>query len=70
MGATLYRPMRLEDEMQFPKYEGQKFIDVARKDEQYITWLLENTDFNLDIETADWFEQLKANTTKFKYRRQ
>lgn len=69
MGGTLYNPLGLHDILLFKKHKGKKFIDVARKDEQYITWLLENTDFNLDDEAADWFEKLKANTLKLTHRR-
>lgn len=62
MGATLYDELGLLDALRFGKYEGQKFIDIARSDECYVTWMLENTDFVLDDEAADWFEALKKNT--------
>ena len=62
MGATLYNPVELEGGMPFGKYGGQRFIDVARKNSGYIDWLLDNTEFNLDEEAANWFELLKHNT--------
>lgn len=54
----------LHDEMSFGKYKGQKFIDVARKDEQYITWALENTNLTLDEETYEWFEDMVQRTKR------
>lgn len=41
----------------FGKYKGQLLEDVIQEDASYITWVIENTDWELDNEAFQFYEE-------------
>jgi hypothetical protein len=42
-----HRVFGLEDEIPFGKHKGMKIADILDVEYSYVTWLLENTDFEM-----------------------
>ncbi len=52
------KELTLESRLTFGKYQGTKLIAIIMNDPSYVTWLLENTNTQLDNIAFDKYQKI------------